>query len=125
MAVGSRLAKAAAKLVRSPGSIEQEELQQTCAVLGGTPISEAQDGVVTDCSGTVQCLSLRPRGTEPAALVVDLDDGTRTMHLIWLGRRQIAGIEPGVFLRVHGRVLFRKGMPAMFNPVYEIKPGAH
>ncbi len=123
MAVGSRLARAAAKLVRSPGSIEREELQEVCAGLGGTPIEQAKDGQVSECAGTVQCLSLRPRGTEPAALVVDLDDGSRTMHLVWLGRRQIAGIEPGIFLKVRGRVLYRKGVPTIFNPIYEIKPG--
>ncbi len=118
-----RLARAAAKLVRSEGAIEREELQQACARLGGTPIESAQEGEVMECAGTVQCLSLRPRGDEAAALVVDLDDGSRTMNLVWLGRRKIAGIEPGVFLKVRGRVVYRKGVPTIFNPVYEIKPG--
>ncbi|TWP36935.1 OB-fold nucleic acid binding domain-containing protein [Leekyejoonella antrihumi] len=116
------LAKVAARLVRSPGAIEREELQETCARIGGTPIDKAPDGCVSECTGTVQCLSLRPRGNDAPALVVDLDDGSRTMNLIWLGRRKIAGIEPGVFLTVRGRVLYRHGVPTIFNPIYEIKP---
>lgn len=123
MAQKSRFARAAAKLVRSAGTIEREELQEACARMGGIPIDEAKDGEVSECSGTVQCLSLRPRGNEAAALVVDLDDGSRTMNLVWLGRRKIAGIEPGVFLTVRGRVLYRKGVPTIFNPIYEIRPG--
>jgi len=118
------LAKVAARLVRSPGTIEREELQATCAQMGGTPIDEARDGCVSECAGTVQCISLRPRGEETPALVVDLDDGSRMMNLVWLGRRKIAGIEPGVFLKVRGRVLYRHGVPTIFNPVYEIKPHA-
>lgn len=119
-----RLASMTSRLVRSPATIEREELQQACVDLGGTPIDQAQDGKVTECAGTVQCLSLRPRGNQTPALVVDLDDGSRTMSLVWLGRRRIAGIEPGVFLKVRGRVLYRSGVPTMFNPVYEIKPHA-
>ena len=36
--------------------------------------------------------------------------------------RAIAGIEPGVMLTVSGRVAYKRGLPVMFNPRYEIIP---
>ena len=40
-------------------------------------------------------MTLRPRADVPA-LVVEIYDGSRPLHLVWLGRREIAGIQPGV-----------------------------
>ena len=66
-------------------------------------------------------MTLRPRVNVPA-LVVDLYDGSRTINLIWLGRRTIGGIEPGTYLRATGRVTFTRGIATIFNPAYEIVP---
>ena len=44
------------------------------------------------------------------------------LHLVWLGRREIAGIAPGVQLRASGRVSYYRGIPTIFNPFYEIVP---
>ena len=109
-------------LMRSEMALERDELQKAAKKHGGTPIREAAARSVTSCCGTVRCVSLRPRADEVPALVVDLDDGTRTMNLVWLGRRRIAGIKPGTCLKVWGRVTYRKGLPTIFNPAYEIKP---
>ena len=58
------------------------------------------------------------------ALVVDLYDGSRTINLVWLGRRTIGGIEPGTYLRASGRVTYTRGIPTIFNPSYEIVAAA-
>lgn len=69
--------------------------------------------------GAVQILTLNPRsGT--AWLEAELGDGSGTLQLIWMGRREIPGIRPGVQLRVHGRVTMHAGRPAIFNPAYEL-----
>lgn len=119
------LSRTLKRLTRSAEAHEQDELRETLDELGGTPIDQVEDKCVTECCGTVRSVSLRPRQDDVPALVVDLDDGHRTMNLVWLGRRTIAGIEPGVFLKVKGRVLFKKGVPTIYNPSYEIKPVAH
>jgi hypothetical protein len=43
---------------------------------------------------------------------------------VWIGRRSIAGIEPGVFVRARGRVAEVRGAQTIFNPSYEIVPKA-
>lgn len=75
-------------------------------------------------SGVVKALVLRPRNGVPA-LEADLYDGSGSVRLVWLGRRQIAGIEPGRRMKVDGFVSLVNGRPTIFNPRYELraKPG--
>jgi DNA/RNA endonuclease YhcR with UshA esterase domain len=64
---------------------------------------------------------LRPRqGVQ--ALEAELYDGSGTVDLVWLGRREIAGIDPGRRLKVEGLVCTRDGRRSMFNPRYELRP---
>ena len=62
-----------------------------------------------------------PRPSVPM-LVAELYDGTRPLNLVWLGRRSIAGIETGTFLKAHGRVALVRGVPTIYNPTYSIVP---
>lgn len=117
----SVLAKLGDRLTKSVTQIEADELQEDAARLGCTPMNELQDRQQATVSGTVRAVTLRPRINVPA-LVVDLYDGTRTINLVWLGRRTIGGIQPGTFLRATGRVTYSRGVPTIFNPAYEIVP---
>lgn len=117
--------KVADRLTKSDDSLENDDLQESTRRLGATPICDAADRSIASCCGTVRSVSLRPRAVSVPAMVVDLDDGSRTMNLVWLGRRRIAGIEPGTYLKVTGRVTYLKGTPTIFNPSYEIKTGAN
>lgn len=101
---------------------DREEIQLQCHRSGSTPVVDVRDRELAQCTGTVQSVSLRPRTEQTPALVVDLDDGTRTMTLVFLGRRQIAGIDPGVMLTVRGRVCMRRETPTIYNPSYDIVP---
>lgn len=121
MGVTSSIREAAHRFSRSSAAIERDELREAATERGGTPIEECQDRQIAECCGTVRYTSLRPRTDSVPAFVVGLDDGTRMMQLVWLGRRSIAGVEPGVYLTVKGRVLHRRGMPTIFNPDYEIR----
>lgn len=122
MSATGAIREAARRLSRSSAAIERDELRKAANKRGGTPIDACCDRQVVQCCGTVRYTSLRPRTDSVPAFVVGLDDGTRTMQLVWLGRRSIAGVEPGVYLTAKGRVLHRRGMPTIFNPGYEIKP---
>ena len=42
--------------------------------------------------------------------------------LVWLGRRHIAGIEPGRQLTVRGRIAMREDRKVIYNPYYELEP---
>jgi hypothetical protein len=109
------------RLTKSVTQIEADELQEDAARMGCTPMSELVDRQEATVSGTVRAITLRPRVNVPA-LVVDLYDGSRTINLVWLGRRTIGGIEPGTYLRASGRVTWTRGVPTIFNPAYEIVP---
>ena len=117
----SPLSKLSYRLTKSVTQLEADELQEDAARLGCTPMCDLQDRQEATVSGTVRAVTLRPRVNVPA-LVIDLYDGSRTINLIWLGRRTIGGIQPGTYLRAHGRVTYSRGIPTIFNPSYEIVP---
>src|SRR6478735_1216535 len=95
----SALARLGERLTKSVTQMEADELQEDADLL------DRQEATV---SGTVRAVTLRPRVNVPA-LVIDLYDGSRTINLVWLGRRSIAGIQPGTYLRADGRVTYYRG----------------
>jgi hypothetical protein len=116
------LSRVTAGLARTESEIEAQELQENSWRLGATRIVDLVDRSEASVCGAVRSVTLRPRVNVPA-LVAEIYDGSRTLNLIWLGRRRIGGIMPGTYLTVHGRVTYRHGIPTIFNPAYEIRPG--
>jgi hypothetical protein len=55
-------------------------------------------------------------------LEAELYDGSGSVILVWLGRRQIAGIEPGRTLTARGRIAENQGRGVIYNPWYELSP---
>src|SRR5450759_4532252 len=115
------LSRVVTRLSSTELEFEARELQEDAGRQGVTPIAELADRKDASVCGAVRSVTLRPRVNVPA-LVVELYDGSKTLNLIWLGRRRIAGIVPGTDLTAHGRVTFKHGIPTIFNPAYEIKP---
>jgi hypothetical protein len=109
------------RFVASREELEAQELQEDSQELGGTPIRSCQDREEVTVSGTLRTVTLRPRAGVPA-LEAELYDGSGTLSVVWLGRRQILGVEPGRNMVVHGRVAINEGRPVMFNPRYELRP---
>jgi hypothetical protein len=104
----------------SGGDTEAEELQKDVAEAGCCPISEARDRDRVEIQGSLRTVTLRPRGGVPA-LEAELYDGSGVVTVIWLGRRRIAGIEPGRQIRVLGRLGLHEAQRIMFNPRYELR----
>jgi hypothetical protein len=117
------LRRALKGLVTSEADLEAEDLQEVSGKMGGCPVKELPDRRSAVVCGTLRTVTLRPRANVPA-LVGELYDGSGVLTVVWLGRRQIAGIEPGRKLRVTGRVTRRDGKPVIFNPSYELLPAA-
>ena len=114
----SRLTSRLASTASEP---EDHELKEDTWRLDTTPIDALANRKDASVCGAVRSVTLRPRVNVPA-LVVELYDGGKTLNLVWLGRRRIAGIVPGTYLTAHGLVTYRHGIPTIFNPAYEIKP---
>ena len=108
-------------LSKSAAEHEADEIAQQADRSGCTPIAELHDRDEAVISGTVRSAILPPKRSVPA-LVVEVFDGGGTVRLVWIGRRSITGIEPGVFLRARGRVAKVRGLATIYNPAYEIIP---
>lgn len=118
-----RLRRALRGLASSPDEREAEELRDFTADCGARSIQNCSDREMVTVAGTLRTVTFSPRGGVPA-LEGELYDGTGTVTVIWLGRRKIAGIQPGVELIVSGRVGLFDGARMIFNPRYELRPTA-
>ncbi|MFN8080271.1 MAG: OB-fold nucleic acid binding domain-containing protein [Kineosporiaceae bacterium] len=115
----SRLRAALSRLVTPQAQVLAEQEQERAAELGGTLVADLESRHDATVCGTLRSVTLRPRAGVPA-LEAALYDGSGTLTVVWLGRRQIAGIEPGRRIRVHGMITTSEGEPALFNPRYEL-----
>jgi amino acid transporter len=83
-------------------------------------IKDCDERQVVSVAGTLRAVTLRPRGTS-LTMEAELWDGTGEVTLVWLGRRDIPGIEAGRRIVVRGRMTSIKGERAIYNPSYELK----
>ena len=108
------------RLTASDAELEAEELQRGSEESGCRLAHDAQRGELVTVSGRLRTVVYTPRTNLPT-LEADLYDGSDVVTLIWLGRRNIAGIEPGRQLTARGRVAVRDGRKAIYNPYYELE----
>lgn len=87
----------------------------------GLPLSRLPDRRIVSVFGTVTNVKINPIGGV-YAVEAELDDGSDTVTLVWLGRRHIAGIHPNTRLSVRGRIARRDGRRVLFNPNYVLQP---
>ena len=118
-----RLARALRRLASSNAELESEELQQQVRDAGAVPIQTCEDRQQVALTGTVATVTITPRGGHPA-LEVELRDGSGAVTVLWLGRRQIPGIDPGRTIKVWGRISCHEGKRLVYNPRYELLNGA-
>jgi hypothetical protein len=108
-------------LAKTPLEHAADDLRVQSAGHGGDDLTALAVRHPARVCGTVRAVTLPARRSVPA-LVAEIWDGKGTVNLVWIGRRTVGGIEPGVFLRAYGRVALVKGTPTIFNPSYEIVP---
>lgn len=111
------------RLVAPQHQVHAEQERQTAHKLGGEPIAQLPHRRRAMVCGTLRSVTLRPRAGVPA-LEAELYDGSGALSVVWLGRRQISGVEPGRRVRVEGMVTENNGVRVMFNPRYELVPRA-
>lgn len=104
-------------LLRSNDDLDSEERHRRAEKAGADAISACADRGRVTLHGTIDVLTVRPRRTTPW-LEAELTDGTGRVTLIWMGRREIPGIEAGRELRVTGRISVADGVRRMYNPHY-------
>lgn len=114
-----RLRRALHRLTADEQQVRSEELRSTVEAVGATPVEQCVCGEPVAVAGTLRAVVLRPLAGVPT-LEAELDDGTGSVTLVWLGRRRIRGIDPGRTLVARGRMTMRDGRTTVFNPDYEL-----
>jgi hydrogenase maturation factor len=67
----------------------------------------------------VHAVRVQAWGSTPS-LELTLRDDTGSITVVFLGRRHVAGIEPGARMIVTGTVGEHGGLLAILNPLYEL-----
>jgi hypothetical protein len=109
------------RLTASEAELDAEELQRSTTESGCTPACDVKRGQLVSVSGRLRTVVYTPRTNLPT-LEADLYDGSDVVTLVWLGRRHIAGIEPGRQLTARGRLAIRDNRKVIYNPYYELEP---
>lgn len=86
---------------------------------GTTPIASIRFRQRAKVAGKVRSMRVQPLGGAPALECV-LGDDTGQISVVFLGRREIAGVEVGRMVGAEGVVGEHHGRLAMLNPRYEL-----
>lgn len=109
------------RLVADDTELDAEALQTEVRTEGAQQSCFCRRGEVVTVTGRLREVIFVPGPAVPT-VQAELFDGTGSIRLIWLGRRRIAGIEPGRLLVARGRIA-RQADSALviYNPWYELK----
>src|SRR3712207_7503484 len=108
------------RLTASEDELRAQELQRESAKCGAVPAGQSSRGQAVSVSGRLRTVAYTPRTNLPT-LEADLYDGSDVVTLVFLGRRSIAGIEPGRQLTARGRIAIRDDRKVIYNPYYELE----
>ncbi|MBX6388848.1 MAG: OB-fold nucleic acid binding domain-containing protein [Frankia sp.] len=109
------------RLTAAQDELEAEDLQRASKAEGATPMCACQDHQDACVAGTIRSVTVRNRAGGPS-LEAEVYDGSGSLTLVFLGRRQIPGIEAGRSLKAFGRVSRDERRTVIFNPRYELLP---
>jgi amino acid transporter len=112
---GARAAKVAAKSDEGP-VVRPDEVPE-----GVVPIASVAYRQRARVAGRVRSLRVQP-WAGVATLECTLVDGSGGIALVFLGRKHVAGLAPGVRLVAEGMVGDHGGRLAMLNPAYRVLP---
>jgi hypothetical protein len=108
------------RMFASEAELDAEELKRDAVESGSTPACDVRRGELVSVTGRLRTVVYTPRTNLPT-LEADLYDGSDLIRLIWLGRRHIAGIEPGRSITARGRIAVRDDRKVIYNPHYELE----
>ena len=109
------------RLTSDVTDLDADDLTAEAERSGCDRACDGATGEAITVKGRLRSVELCPRDSV-ATLEAELFDGTDGVTLVWMGRRRIAGIEPGRTLRASGRMAVRDGRKVIYNPYYELQP---
>jgi hypothetical protein len=117
---GGYFSRLVRKLTSDVEDLDADDLSESSRAGGAQRACDCRSGEEVTVLGRLRSVELCPTD-EAATLEAELFDGTQGVTLIWLGRRRIAGIEPGRTIKVRGRMAERAGQKVLYNPYYELQ----
>jgi hypothetical protein len=109
------------RLTAEDDELEAEDLRRAALAEGAVPMGGCEDHQDACVAGTIRAVTVRTRSGAPT-LEVEVYDGSGSVTLVFLGRRQIAGLDAGRSLKATGRICRDDRRSMIFNPRYELLP---
>jgi hypothetical protein len=109
--------------LRHPRRVEKR-IADPDAPEGAVPIARISPRRQAKVEGRVRSIQVQRSSRIPTLELTIIDSAGDTLIVVFLGRRHIAGIQPGTDLCVEAMVASRSGGLSMLNPIYEILAGA-
>ncbi len=114
------------KKSKASASVDVERVSDGAAAMvpaadGSVPIGSVEHRQRVIVSGRVRALRVQPWAGVPA-LECTLADDSGGISVVFLGRREVPGINVGAKIRAQGVVGEHQGRLAMLNPAYEFLP---
>lgn len=107
------------RVAASNDDLADDELRKESQNAGASTIANAQPRTRVRIQGRIEVLTLNPNGTN-RWLEAELNDGTGSVHLVWMGRRRIPGLRAGRRLAVDGLIAIHDGQWTIYNPRYQL-----
>ena len=114
------LTRVVARLTEDEQELDAADLRKDVQKAGTRPVATCCQGEPVVVTGRLRSVVYTPRDTVPT-VDAELYDGSGSVHLVWLGRSRIPGIEPGRQMVARGRISEHDGVKVIFNPWYELK----
>ena len=109
-------------LLASQSELDAGAEQKESLKHGARPVSACELRERVDVAGVIRSVTFPPTGAAPE-LTAELYDGSGSIDLVWLGRRDIPGIEPGRRMSVTGTLCAPVpggARPIVYNPAYRL-----
>ena len=108
------------RVLASRGEVDAAEERSVAVEQGCTPIADVMPRRRVRVGGVLRSVTVRPR-EGVRALAAELYDGSGALTLVFVGRREVRGIEAGRHLVAEGLVVEQAAGPVIFNPRYELR----
>lgn len=109
------------RLLASRSEIEAFDEQRAAHSQGSTLAVNTRVRTRAQVSGVLRSVTYRPQDRVPA-LLAEVYDGSGSVDLMWLGRRDVAGIQPGRRIVATGMICPGKRRNTIYNPRYSLAP---
>lgn len=105
------------RMFASDSELEAQELAKRADEHGATALSDCQGRCKVVVVGQIASVTIDKQG---GWLEAEVSDGTGSVVVVWMGRKQIPGVVAGHSIKVSGRLSSRAGGKVIYNPEYQL-----